>query len=158
MNKKLQQTINYEIFDSLESMPQADRDLYQQAIAATEKSHSPYSQFKVGAALLLDTGEIIDGANQENMAYPSGLCAERVVAYGASASHPGKKFVKLAIAARNANGDLVANISPCGSCRQSLLEFELKFENDIEILIPAGEGRIMKIESIKQLLPFHFSF
>ena len=117
---------------------------------------SPYSRFRVGAALLLDNGKVVLGSNQENAAYPSGLCAERVAIFYAGANYPEAKILKMAI---SATSDLTSNttpIPPCGSCRQSIAEYEFKQELNIEMYFMGEMGEIYKSNSLKNLLPFTF--
>lgn len=131
-----------------------DKKLVEFAQNATSTSYAPYSKFHVGAALLLDNGEIISGSNQENAAFPSGTCAERTTIFYASARYPGVKFRKLAIAAYT-NGEFVENpISPCGACRQAILEYE-KPNEPIEILL-VGKDVVYKLNGIRALLPLSF--
>ena len=118
-------------------------------------AYAPYSCFHVGAAVLLENGEIVTGSNQENSAYPSGLCAERVTMFYANAQFPNVPAKVIAIAAYT-NGDFVDEpITPCGACRQSLLETEVRFEKDITILL-YGKNNIYAVDSVKQLLPLCF--
>ena len=131
----------------------------QQVIAAAKKAcrdaYAPYSKFHVGAALLLSTGELITGNNQENAAYPSGLCAERVALFAASANHPNSWIEILAVAAMMKDDFLSEPVYPCGSCRQALLESEMRFNKPIRILM-YGENRIQIVNSVKDLLPLSF--
>ena len=131
--------------------------LLEQAHEAAKKAYSPYSNFKVGAALLLNNGEVVTGNNQENAAFPSGLCAERTATYYASAQYPEVPFNKLAITAINPQAKLTKPVSPCGSCRQALLEYEQKFNQHIEVLLAGEEGEVYVLKSISDLLPFSFS-
>lgn len=141
-------------YDDLESV---DRILIEEARKATIRAYAPYSKFNVGAAILLDNGEIITGSNQENVAYPSGICAERTACFYAHAQFPNAKFKAIAIAARDTSGEEVAKpISPCGSCRQALLEYEMLAKNDIKVIL-AGSNNIYILKSIKSLLPLAFS-
>lgn len=124
---------------------------------ATERSYAPYSNFHVGAAILLENGEIITGANQENAAFPSGTCAERTACYYAHAAHPGSPFKAIAIAAVDANGKEVANpIPPCGACRQALLEYENLAGHNVTVLL-CGANAIYILPSVASLLPISFS-
>ena len=142
---------------SYDELPETDRRLVDMAREATSRSYSPYSHFKVGAAILLSNGEIITGANQENAAYPSGTCAERSAAFYAHARYPEAKFRTIAIAAIDTNGHEVTNpISPCGACRQSLLEFETLAGSAVKVLL-AGADVIYELDSIRALLPLAFS-
>lgn len=133
-----------------------EKKLIDAAKNATKNAYAPYSQFKVGAALLLDNGEIITGNNQENAAYPSGLCAERTAVFFANANHPESKIGAIAVTAYY-KGDFTKDvITPCGACRQVLLEIENKHKSPMDILLYAGSGEVYKFDTIKDLLPFSF--
>ena len=142
---------------SFDELPTKDRELAELARAATFRSYAPYSHFKVGAAILLDNGKIIEGANQENVAFPSGTCAERTACYYAHASCPDARFVKIAIAARGTDDNFVAShIAPCGACRQALLEYETLAGHDVEVLLCSADS-VAVFPSVKSLLPLAFS-
>lgn len=132
-----------------------DKNLIDLAKQATSRSYSPYSQFSVGAALLLANGEIITGSNQENVAFPSTLCAERTASFYASSRYPGVRFVKLAIAAWHDGNFLPNPISPCGGCRQVLSEYEKNGGQPIQVMLYGTEG-IYFFNSIRDLLPLCF--
>lgn len=131
-------------------------DLKNQAFEARSKAYAPYSKFTVGAALLLDNGVVVKGSNQENAAYPSGLCAERVAIYYAGANYPDAKILKMFITASPQDRDLELPIPPCGSCRQAIAEYEFKQDISIEIFFMGAKGDIYKSDSLKNLLPFVF--
>ena len=152
--KKLTTAINYLLVQP-DELPPAEQALVQKAIDATNNSYARYSNFHVGAACLLENGNIVIGANQENAAFPSGLCAERTAIFAAQANHPDQPITTLAIAARNVNGFLKSPISPCGACRQVVLEIEDRYQRPVRILLYGTEG-IYVFESIKDLLPFSF--
>lgn len=152
---KKQITINYQEFSSVENLDQTEQKLVEEAKTATKNAYSPYSEFNVGAALLLENGEVISASNQENCAYPSGICAERNALFFANHKHPDLKVVKLAVAAFTKGEFTDIPISPCGACRQVILETELRFKNDIEIIL-FGKDKILKADSVKDLLPFCF--
>lgn len=140
-----------------EELLEQDRVLVDAAREATTRSYAPYSHFKVGAAILLDNGEVVAGANQENVAYPSGTCAERTACFYAHAQYPQSRFVAIAIAARGTDNKEVPNpIVPCGACRQALLEYENLANNNIKVLL-IGSNEIYILDSIKSLLPLAFS-
>lgn len=132
-----------------------DKKLVDLAKEATKSSYTPYSHFNVGAALLLDNGVLIKGANQENAAF-AGICAERSACYNAGANYPGVGIKKVAVTAFQ-NGDFVAEpCSPCGVCRQALLEFEVQSGHPMEVLL-VGRDTIYRLDSIKSLLPLSFT-
>lgn len=151
-------TINTQlsVYDTLEELPQDIQELMQQAVAIRKKAYAPYSKFRVGAALLLDNGKVVLGSNQENAAYPSGLCAERVAIFQAGAIYPEAKIVKMAITAASDTNQTQSPIPPCGSCRQSIAEYEFKQDQGIEIYFMGEVGAIYKSDSLKNLLPFTF--
>lgn len=141
-------------FDELTPQQQ---QLVTLASKATYRSYAPYSKFSVGAAILLSNGEIVTGSNQENAAYPSGLCAERTAAFYAHATYPEACFTSIAIAARGTDGnELPDPISPCGACRQALLEYEKLAGGPVEVML-AGKNRIMIFPSVSSTLPYCFS-
>jgi len=126
------------------------------AIETRKKAYAPYSKFRVGAALLLDNGKIVLGSNQENAAYPSGLCAERVAIFSAGTLYPDAKMVKIAISATSDTNPTLTPIPPCGACRQSISEYEIKQEAAIELYFMGESGSIYKSDSLKNLLPLVF--
>lgn len=124
---------------------------------ATERSYAPYSHFCVGAAIALDNGEIITGANQENVAYPSGTCAERSACYYAHARYPMARFRSIAIAARGTDGEFVSHpVAPCGACRQALLEYEMLAGAPVEVLL-CGKDKVYRLPSVVSTLPLAFT-
>lgn len=140
-----------------EELDATQRMLVEKAKEATYRSYAPYSHFSVGAAILLDNGETVVGSNQENAAYPSGLCAERSAAYYAHGRYPDARFKAIAIAARDTDGEFCdAPISPCGACRQALLEYEVLAGHPVQVLL-AGKDKVYVLESVKSLLPFAFT-
>ncbi|MEF2642863.1 MAG: cytidine deaminase [Paramuribaculum sp.] len=154
--KDLKLTTPYRLatFDELD---ESDRRLVQLAREATFRSYAPYSKFRVGAAILLDNGETVTGANQENVAYPSGTCAERTACYYAHATYPDARFKAIAIAARDTDGNFVATpTAPCGACRQALLEYEMLAGGDVRVIL-AGADEIYILPSVKSTLPFAFT-
>lgn len=147
--------IAYKEYESLAELEPKDRELAQAAIDATAQAYAPYSKFNVGAAVLFQDGEIIKGANQENAAYPSGLCAERTALFYASASRPEKPMVAIAIAASQ-NGQLLETpVTPCGACRQVMAQYQLKSGLPMMVLL-IGAHSILKFEKVDDLLPFIF--
>lgn len=138
-------------------LTEKELELVNLARKATFRSYSPYSHFRVGAAILLSNGEIITGANQENAAYPSGTCAERSACYYAGATYPDAKFEAIAIAARGTDSEFVSEpCSPCGACRQALLQYELLAGKGIKVLL-VGAEKVYRLDSIRALLPFAFT-
>ena len=146
--------IRYEVAQ-LEELSHEEQELVNKAKAATANSYAPYSHFNVGAACLLADGTVVIGANQENAAFPSGLCAERSAIFAAQSNYPEQAVTTLAIAARNAKGFLKSPIPPCGACRQVVLEMEDRYKRPVRILL-YGENGTYCFHSIKDLLPFSF--
>lgn len=155
--KKVQHSITYTVFDTLEEVPELERGLLEKAIESKENAYAPYSNFSVGAAILLDNGTVVVGNNQENAAYPSGLCAERVAIFHASANFPKSKFLKIAIAASSSLKKVHRPVGPCGSCRQAIAEYEHKQDTPIEIIFMGETGGIIKTDSLSDLLPLGFN-
>ena len=152
-NKEIK--IAYQEFLSLDELQTKDRELAQAAIEATELSYAPYSNFNVGAAVLFEDGIIIKGSNQENAAYPSGLCAERTALFYASSSRPDKAMTAIAIAAAQ-NGNLCETpATPCGACRQVMAQYQLKSGLPMMVLL-VGAHKIWKFEKVDDLLPLIF--
>lgn len=149
-------TTNFDVFETIQELPKDIQNLMHEAVAIRKTAYAPYSHFKVGTAILLDNGEIILGSNQENAAYPSGLCAERVAVFYAGAKYPEAKILKMAISAASDNTTTRAPIPPCGACRQSLAEYEIKQNTPIEIYFMGEIGSIYKSDSLKNLLPLLF--
>ena len=139
-----------------EELPQEDRILIERAKGATKGSFAPYSGFCVGAAARLKDGTVVIGSNQENVAFPSGLCAERTALFAANAQYPDQPVLSLAIAARNAEGFLSQPIPPCGACRQVISGVEQRYNHPIRILL-YGTGGTHVVESIDTLLPLQFA-
>lgn len=134
-----------------------DQNLIALARKMTNNAYAPYSDFQVGAVIQLENGEIIKGSNQENAAYPSGLCAERVAIFAASANHPGVKIKTIAVSAKTKHHLMDYPVSPCGSCRQVLLEYEAKQKEPIRMLLSGVSGKILIIDKVQDLLPLSFT-
>ncbi len=144
-------------YNSIDELSHSDKKLVEQSQKAIISSYSPYSKFRVGAAVLLENGEIITGANQENAAYPSGLCAERVALFYANSKYPDVAVEAIAISASGNGKDFTCKpISPCGACRQVILETENRFEKPIKIIL-YGKDKITVFENSVDLLPIAFS-
>ena len=154
--KEITITTQFKVFESIEELPNDIQDLMTQAVEVRKNAYAPYSKFRVGVAIFLDNGKIVLGSNQENAAYPSGLCAERVAIFYAGAVYPEAKILKMAITAASDTNQTTAPIPPCGSCRQSIAEYEIKQETPIEIYFMGEIGAIYKSESLKNLQPFMF--
>ena len=154
--KEINITSSFTIFDNLNELPAEIQDLMNQAVEIRKKAYAPYSKFKVGAALLLDNGKVILGSNQENAAYPSGLCAERTAIFYAGSAYPEAKILKMAITAASDTNQTTTPIPPCGSCRQSIAEYEIKQDTPIEIYFMGEIGKVYKSSSLKNLLPLMF--
>ena len=147
--------IAYKEYASLDELEPKDKELAQAAIDATAQAYAPYSKFNVGAAVLFEDGVIVKGSNQENAAYPSGLCAERTALFYASASRPDKPMTAIAIAASQ-NGELCETpATPCGACRQVMAQYQLKSGLPMMVLL-VGAHKIWKFEKIDDLLPLIF--
>jgi cytidine deaminase len=145
-----------EVFESISELPKNIQELMIRAQQAREHAYAPYSLFRVGAALRLSSGEIVLGNNQENAAYPSGLCAERVAVFSAGANFPNEIITDLAITVRAESHEVTEAIAPCGACRQSLAEFEQKQKAPISIYFMGEKGEIFKVGSVMDLLPLGF--
>lgn len=154
--KPLTITSRLEVYESIDEISQDIQDLMKKAVEVRENAYAPYSRFKVGAAILLENGEVVVGSNQENASYPSGLCAERTAVYAAGAQHPNIRILKIAITARSLKHKVVSPVPPCGACRQALAEYEVKQEESIELYFMGETGKVVKAESIKDLLPLAF--
>jgi len=154
--KPLTITSRLEVYDDIEETPEDVQDLMKQAIGVRENAYAPYSKFKVGAAILLEGNEVVVGSNQENASYPSGLCAERTAVYAAGAQFPDSRILKIAITAKSLRNKVVAPVPPCGACRQALIEYEVKQDKPIEVYFMGEMGKVVKAESVKELLPLVF--
>ena len=155
--KKKKVAFELSVLDSEKELSQSEEELLEKAVKARSNAYAPYSNFQVGAALLLENGETVIGNNQENASYPSGLCAERVAIYHAGASYPGQSIVAIAISATSK--DYVVNVpaGPCGSCRQSIAEYEQKQKTPIAIIMRGEKGQVFRCNSILELLPLAFN-
>ncbi|SFS71782.1 cytidine deaminase [Lutibacter maritimus] len=154
--KKVEIKTNIVVFDAIGELESSVIQLMEAAIEAKKNAYAPYSKFKVGAALLLENGTIITGNNQENAAYPSGMCAERVAIWKASSEYPTTKILKLAISASSSSQILSEPVAPCGGCRQTLSEYELKQKDKIEVYFMGEIGKIIMTDSLLNLLPIAF--
>ena len=144
------------IHDSIDKLSAEERNLMDAAVTARNKAYAPYSEFNVGAAVLLENGEVLLGNNQENAAYPSGLCAERVAIFYAGSQYPEAKIHSMAISAKSLHSKITKAVPPCGACRQVLAEYEVKQNSLIEIYFMGESGKVVKSNSVKDILPLIF--
>jgi cytidine deaminase len=154
--KQIKITSSATVYSNLDELSTEDQMLMNKAIEARGNAYAPYSKFHVGAALLLDNGEIVLGNNQENAAYPSGMCAERVAIWQAGSLFPGVKIKKLAISASSTITKVDKPIGPCGACRQTLSEYEINQKEPFPVIFMGEVGEIVKTPSLLSLLPFSF--
>ncbi len=149
-------TFNYQSFETDMDLFPTDLELLLIAREAVKTSHAPYSKYHVGAAVRLSNGLIFKGSNQENISFPVGLCAERVAVFSAMAAHPGATIESIAITAVSDDFEVAAPVPPCGMCRQAILEFEMKFNNSIRLILGGHSGKVLIIEGMRNLLPLAF--
>ena len=147
--------IGYEEYASVEEMSASDRDLCRAAVEALEGSYAPYSHFHVGAAVRLSDGTVVKGANQENAAYPSGLCAERTAMFSAGANYPGLDIVSIAIVARQDGRICSEPVAPCGACRQVMIQYQNKAGKPMSVIL-VGADHIKKFARVDDILPLIF--
>jgi cytidine deaminase len=148
--------IEYRDLESYEELDSLDRDLVSKAFDSSENAYAPYSDFKVGASVLLENGTIVLGNNQENIAYPSGLCAERVALFYAGANFSGVPIRTICVVAKGALLPFEKILSPCGSCRQVMVESEFRQENPIKVILVSQNKRTLIFNSVNDILPFSF--
>jgi len=151
---KIESTLT--VYDNFNELPSDIASLMEKAIEARKNAYAPYSNFSVGAAILLDNNQIVTGNNQENASYPSGLCAERTAIYYAGSQYPNAKIVKIALTAGSRINQTITPIPPCGACRQAIAEYEVKQESPIEIYFMGETGKVIKSNSLANLLPLGF--
>lgn len=149
--------IYYEELASVEELPAEEQQLVKSARESAGRAYAPYSEFHVGAALLLDDGTLTTGNNQENAAFPSGLCAERVAIFSSLSQFPGKRIKTMAITAYSDEIDVIEPVTPCGSCRQVIAETEKRQGGSIRVIMTGKTGRVLITEGIDSLLPFVFN-
>jgi cytidine deaminase len=154
--KKIEINTSFTAFEGINELPSDVQSLMGKAIEARKNAYAPYSKFKVGVAIFLDNGQTVIGSNQENAAYPSGLCAERVAIFHAGANYPNSKILILAITAASDSNPNPSPIPPCGACRQSMHEYEFKQDYPIEIYFMGDSGPVYKSDSVQNLLPLSF--
>nr|WP_321410794.1 cytidine deaminase [uncultured Allomuricauda sp.] len=145
------------IFNDASELSQNEQKLLREAAVARQNAYAPYSKFRVGAAVLLENGEVVIGSNQENASYPAGLCAERVAIFYAGAKYPGVGVKTIAICASSSKDGAVLPAAPCGNCRQSIIEYEQKQRKPISLLLSSETGPIYKCNSMADILPLAFN-
>lgn len=155
MNTVINQ-FEYEVFNSIEELNVADRNLLDAARKVTEKAYAPYSKFLVGAVAKLNDDSIVEGTNQENASFPVGVCAERTLLGSAAMSHQGVPIHTMAIAYHNLNGSSDKPVSPCGMCRQALSEYEDRTQQSIRLILSGMDGKVFIINKAGYLLPLSF--
>lgn len=154
--KQITHSFEYQVFDSDQTLNEMDLTLLRQAKASLPSSYAPYSHYHVGAAVRLENGAIVTGSNQENMSFPAGLCAERVAVFAAASQYPGIAIEALAITASAEAFEVREPVPPCGMCRQAIVEYEMKFQKKIRIILGGASGSVYVIEGMQTLLPLTF--
>ena len=147
----------YEVYEDISELEEKDAWLLNEARQITEQAYAPYSNFHVGAVAILENGEIVAGTNQENASYPVGICAERVLLGSAATIHPNVPIKSMAVSYKSKEANSDHPISPCGMCRQALLEYENRYKKPIRLILGGQEGKIYIIRSAGYLLPFAFT-
>src|SRR5580700_7396642 len=147
----------FDVYDSIDQLNPEDAGLLREAWQETEYAYAPYSQFRVGAVARLSDGSLISGSNQENASFPVGICAERVLLSAVSASHTSAYIDSLAITYTDENGKSDHPISPCGICRQTLLEYEQRMRHPLRLILSGKEGKVYIVHSASSLLPLAFA-
>ena len=155
--KQITHTFDYQIFDSALELQSSDRELLDKAKEAVSGSYAPYSHYHVGAAVKLANGHIIIGSNQENMSFPAGLCAERVAVFAAASNFPEVPIASIAISAISDDFEVDEPVPPCGVCRQAIVEYEMKFNNKIRIVLGGQTGKVFVFQGMGSLLPLAFN-
>ncbi len=154
--KELELKIAYQRYESLKDLPEAEQQLCILAEEALQSAYAPYSEFRVGAAVLMDDGEVVLGSNQENVAYPSGLCAERVALFSIGAQRPNAHIVSMAITVKTDKFEVKEPLTSCGACLQVMSEFEHRQGAAYSVLFYCVGGAIIKVKSVRDLIPFAF--
>lgn len=156
MRKEIKLTVSLEVVPP-EDWSDIEIQMVENAKRVVEHAHAPYSNFMVGASLLLENGKIFEANNQENVSFPVGVCAERAVLSYAMGNYPDSKPIKIIIVAKRKNDRVWATVTPCGLCRQTINEYEVKFGSPIEIMMLNPQGELLRAQGIDQLLPFRFN-
>jgi len=154
--QQITNSFNYLQYESEAEMAEEHQNLLKFAREACASSYAPYSHYHVGAAVQMTDNSIITGSNQENMSFPAGICAERVALYAATAKFPDIPIKSIAISARSDLFPVIKPVSPCGICRQAILEYELKFQVGIQLILAGQNGQVILIDGIQNLLPLAF--
>ena len=157
MIEKKKLSISFEEYSSVDELSKSDKILCLESVKAMSSSHSPYSGFRVGVAVQLESGKLVYGSNQENVAYPSGLCAERVALFTIGSTYPDDKIISMAITAQTDHFEIKEPVTSCGACLQVMAEYEKKQSSPINVLFYCRNGSIIRTEGIKSLLPFAFA-
>lgn len=152
--EKLQHIVSVDVYSSPKQLPAEELALLQEATKAMHLAYAPYSNFNVGAAILLENGKIISGNNQENAAYPSGMCAERVAIFYAGSQYPDVAIKTIAVTCA---ADSEQPVTPCGACRQAIAEYEQRHHKKIKLIMATPTGKVFCTNGIETLLPFMFS-
>jgi cytidine deaminase len=148
--------LKYSVYEKSSDLPKSESSLLEEAVKASDTAYAPYSAFRVGAAVLLENGEVITGSNQENVAYPSGMCAERVALFYASSRFPDIQVQAIAIVAFSDDFVVEGPVTPCGSCRQVMAETEMRFQNKIKLIMQGDYSKIYVADEVNQILPMMF--
>lgn len=154
--KKKSITATFKVYENLEELPDDIQNLMRKAFKARDNAYAPYSNFQVGAAVLLESGEVVLGSNQENASYPTGLCAERTAIFSAGANFPDENIQAIALSAKSEKYEVNSPTPPCGACRQAIAEYENKQNQPIEIYFMGESGNIVQSTSVADLLPLSF--
>jgi cytidine deaminase len=154
--EKLHYTVEVEEYESESTLPADEQKLLKTAKEKLASSYAPYSEFSVSAALKLANGEVVTGTNQENAAYPSGMCAERVAVFAAASNYPKVAIEKIVITADSERISVDHPIAPCGACRQVMLEYEVNQARPITLVLAGASGKVYRINGVRQLLPIFF--
>lgn len=154
--KSINLNITFEQYNGVKELSEKDQELCALSEQALATSYSPYSKFRVGTAIRLATGKIVLGSNQENLAYPSGLCAERVALFSIGSAYPDAVIESMAITAQTDAFEIIKPVTSCGGCLQVMAEFERKQNSPIEVIFYCLNGEVLKVHSVKDLLPFGF--
>lgn len=156
--KKVKIETEIEEYLSIDDLKSDDRELLRKAQAVGANAYAPYSEFKVGAALKLENGEVVLGSNQENASFPHGMCAERVALFAAGAAHPDIAVKTIAIVSSSKNKDYMEPAMPCGGCRQSIVEYEMRHRQPVRLILKGDGDKVVIVPEAGHLLPLHFNF